>query len=314
MANKKPIVRYFYDGSWKDATVSDIGDLSKLTTAIKTDLVSAINSLGDIGTIPDNIAGLLEDIKNRIDEMESEVGSVKDSVNNGSFNLTQREELENLLKEIDENIENINDVIDSKIETIKTDYNAKVTGVTESLNEAKEDLADTVEKLEGVRGDLSNIELNVTTVTQEIDSVKGQISQKIDKSDFEMVEAEVQRHTTEINQNAEKIELSATKEELNLATDRISSTESRLDIQADEINSKVSHEEVRQEIDKIDKYQPNLLRNTRDWLDYWTNQDTNNITIKPETYELRHIVEVKENNIGLSQEVDGLEIGKTYTV
>lgn len=311
MAEKKPIVRYLEHGVWKDATVRDIGDLQQLNTLIKTDLVSAINSI-QAGVNPD-LDQVIKDMLESIDGIENGLGSVQNQITNGTLNEVQRAEMDASIKVVKDSIDAINKELNGKIETIKSDYNSKIDQVNNTLEQAKTDISTTLTNLEKVKEELSAVELNVLTITQSVDNIKGEILQKVDKTEFDLTEAEVKRQKTAIEQNAEKIALSASKEELNLATDRVAKVEADLTIQADEIKSKVSHEEVREEIEKIDKYQPNLLRNTRDWKD-WANNDIDNIVVKTETYELRHIVEIKANDTGLSQTVEGLEIGKTYTV
>lgn len=61
----------YYDprtGKYEYATVLDVGDLSKLNTSIKTDLVSAINSIqdSDWGKLPPETIEDLENIKDAI--------------------------------------------------------------------------------------------------------------------------------------------------------------------------------------------------------------------------------------------------------
>lgn len=309
MSSKKPIVRYLEHGVWKNATVVDIGDLDKLKTLVKTDLVSAINSIqaGGGSTNPD-LEQIIKDLQDGLINLEG----ILDGIQTGGLNPSQKQELENKLSEIRIEIETINSDIAAEIERIKDDYNARIKEVETGVADAKGSIAETVLNLEGLRTELSEIDLNILTITQEIDTVKGEILQKVDKTEFELTEAEVKRQATAIQQNAEAISMTATKEDLNLATDRISKTEADLKIQADEISSKVTHEEMREEIENAEKYPPNLLRNTRDWID-WINEDTQSIKILSDTYRLCHIQEISANNKGLSTTVNELEIGKTYT-
>ncbi|MBO1087245.1 carbohydrate binding domain-containing protein [Enterococcus mundtii] len=324
--NKKPLVRYFYDGEWQDATVKDIGELENLATSVKTDLVSAINSLLDSSGsgVNDDVQKVIDDLNSNLNNLEKNINDVKISIGTTGLNEFQKIEVEQNIKDINKQIESnisaINDhiseirnQIDTKISEVKSDYNNRVNEVGRDLEEAKSTLDKTNITLSEVRKSLSNIDLNVLEITNSIDEVKGEISQKVSKTDFDLTEAEVRKQQSQIQQNAEKIALSASKEELNLATDRVGKVEAELVVQADEIKSKVTSDEVRGEIEKIDKYQPNLLRNTRDWKD-WTNEDTSSVVVTSNTYRMCHILEYHSNDKGLSKEVENLEIGKTYTV
>lgn len=313
MSNKKPLVRYFYDGEWKDATVKDIGDLEKLTTSVKTDIVSAINSLS-------NGSGMTEEVKKAVEDLQSNVNNLETSIDNiktGGLNQTQKNELQvemaKKVEEINTKINAINEEVDAEINKIKIEYNSKMEEIAKELEESQDTIDKTKSDLESVRKDLSNTDLNVLNVEKEVDNVKGEIKQKVDQTVFDLTEAEVERHKTSIEQNAKGIELSATKEELSLATDRVSKAEAKIEIHDEKINSKVSSEEMRKEIEKIDKYQPNLLRNTRDWID-WYNVDKTKLKVKSDTYQMCHILEVSGNDIGLEIAVFDLEVGKTYTL
>ena len=263
---------------------------------------------------------MTEEVKKAVEELQNSVSGLETSVESikvGGLNPAQKEELDleiaKKVEEVNSKINTINTEVDAKIETIKVEYNAKISEVEKGLVSAKETIDNTKLDLEKVKSDLVNTDLNVLNVTKTVDEVKGELTQKVDQTTFDLTEAEVERHKTLISQNAKGIELAATKEELSLANDRVSKAEANIQIQHEEILSKVSHEEVREEIEKIDKYQPNLLRNTRDWID-WVNPDNTIVKVKSDTFRMCHIVEVSANDIGLSTKSDYLEIGKTYTI
>ena len=309
MADKKPIVRYFYDGVWKDATVKDIGNLESLETLVKTDLVSAINSLqASSGSISPEWEQIIKDLENGVVDLETIVNGVA----NGGLNDKQKLELDAKIKEVNDKIIQINQDVATEIEGFEDSYNERVSAVETGVSEAKESIESTKSDLGKVKQDLSNTDLNVLTVTNSVDSIKGELLQKVEKTDFDLLEGSVKRNTTSIQQNADEINLRATKEELNLTNDRVGKAESSLELQAEEIKLKVTHQEVRAEVDKIDKYRPNLLRNTRDWIN-WTNDDPENIRVSMDTHRLCHIQEINGNDKGLSITVEELEIGETYT-
>ena len=53
-------------GNYEYATVIDVGDLDKLKTTVKSDLVSAINSIGITGNIPSGIQDQIDEINKKL--------------------------------------------------------------------------------------------------------------------------------------------------------------------------------------------------------------------------------------------------------
>ena len=303
MSNKKPVIKYLHNGEYHYATVKDIGDLSLLASAVKTDLVSAINSivLGGIDLPPD----LLDQISN-----------LKDSVENGGLNSLQMsqliDEVNERVQEVKNNVEDALDAININVADLKVEYNETVENIQEKINEANGILTTTKDNLDNLRADLGQSDLNISAIERSVNALGLEIIDKVSKTEFELTEAVVQRHETEIKQNAEEISQRVSQEELSLATNRISDVESLVEQSAEEIKSKVTAQEMREEIEKIEKYNPNLLKNTRDWEDYWIEE--NDVTISTQTYRNCHILILEKNNVGFKQIVENLEIGRTYTV
>ena len=94
MSNKL-LVKYLdpSTGKYEYASVVDIGDLDNLKTQVKTDLVSAINSITLSGEVPENI-------KSQIDGINSQITDL------GKAGLTDRQLAEIQIK-LDANIEDI---------------------------------------------------------------------------------------------------------------------------------------------------------------------------------------------------------------
>ena len=137
LSNIKPIVRYFYDGEWRDATVKDIGDLNSLTTIVKTDLVSAINSLqASSGSISSEWEQIIKDLENGVVDLETIVNGVA----NGGLNDKQKLELDAKIKEVNDKIIQINQDVATEIEGFKNSYNERVSDVETGVFEAKESI------------------------------------------------------------------------------------------------------------------------------------------------------------------------------
>ena len=149
MSNKL-LVKYLdpSTGKYEYASVVDIGDLDNLKTQVKTDLVSAINSITLSGEVPWNIQSQIDGINSQITD-------------SGKAGLTDRQLAEIQIK-LDANIVDImnqvnelnaqveaelkKDIADlsvdytSKIEAAQNDYNAKVSEINLNLDEAKSDI------------------------------------------------------------------------------------------------------------------------------------------------------------------------------
>ena len=304
---KKPIIRYFDRGVWYDATVSDIGNLEDLNTVHKTTVVEAINDIigGNI-----NISGeLLE----KLTALDNNISRIDGLIASGSLNETQANQMNqfvtNKLNELNQSIEQLIALRDVRISEQEQAIATLKTNSEESIrviNETKDLLNTTKDKL-------SAVELNVTTVNATIDEINGQIVQMVTRTDFDLLEGTVREQGTKITETAEGIKLLATKEELDLTNQNVNSVKSTLDVQAGLIESKVSSDQLINEIEKIDKYMPNLLRYTRDWKT-WTNDNEINITVTLDEHRNCNIQKIKSAGFGLSTTVEDLQIGETYSL
>lgn len=312
---KKPVVRYFYKGEWLEATVSDIGDMTALLTQSKNSIVAAINELyatGGFGNgkIPQNV-------QEKLDEINGAVEGINDFINSGGLNDTMAQQVQDKLNGvnivINEYIRQVQDELSKDLSDARKEYADKVQTVENALEGAKQSIADSASALEKLKNDLIEIDLNVTTVSQEVDTIKGELSTKVETSDFDLAQAQIRQNTTNISQNANEIAMKVSEDTFNAATERITQAEAALVVQANLIESKVTREEVREEIDKIDKYRPNLFKRTRDW-EGFVPRDKTKFSVTSNTYKQCHIANFTTNGTGCYQIVEDLVIGETYTI
>ena len=321
--SSKLLVKYLdpNTGKYEYASVVDIGDLDNLKTQVKTDLVSAINSITLSGEVPENIQSQIDGINSQITDL-------------GKAGLTDRQLAEIQIK-LDANIVDImsqvnelnaqveaelkKDIADlsvdytSKIEAAQNDYNAKVSEINLNLDEAKSDIVKTKSDLLEIKDELSNSDLNYVKVTQDINNINGSLSTKVESSDFDLMQSKVTKNTTDIAQTKEDITLLATKSSLDLATERITNAESNIKINADGIESRVTYEELNSEIQNVNKYGDNMLIGTRNWSAGWVSNDLSQSYITNDTYNHCKIQVINRKTGYHSTNVDGLIIGKTYT-
>lgn len=306
-------------GEYKYATVVDVGDLTKLKTTVKSDLVSAINSIEITGDLPADVQNQLDEINQNINDIQS---GVLTEAQVAGINQKITEGISNLVTEVDQLNTKINDDIvkaknellgdmDQKLENVENDYNSKIGVISGSLDGAKADIDSIESDLINVGTKLQTVETNYTKVSSDIDIINGELSTKVNSSDFNLMESKVSQNTTEINQTKEDISLLATKSSLDLTTDRVTKAESDIKINADGLSSRVTYTELNEQLDNASKYGDNILRGTRNW-DNW---ETNNIAkayISNDTYRHCKIQVIEDKQYYYETELDGLEIGKTY--
>ncbi|MBP7912410.1 MAG: hypothetical protein KAZ47_00920, partial [Streptococcus sp.] len=303
----KPTIKYLHNGVYQYATVKDIGDIDKLATVVKTDLVGAINSI--LGNVPDNYQDIIDDLKTQLEEIAS-----------SGMNNQQIADMEQAITtvqgqistELNNKLTAMNEAFDVKFSGITTKYDADVIALNNEMTGVKENLDATEADLTAVEGRLSTAELNVTDVTQTVDTVKGELSTKVETTDFNLLEATVTQQGTSIGQNAEAIALKASQESLDLTTGRITDAEASIVVNANAIKSTVKKSELKGELEGLDIYAPNIMNNTMDWYEW-------DATIPAKAYKLietyQHTIIQEQLGFGgyFEDIVTGLVIGETYT-
>lgn len=354
----KMIVRYLDPNTkkYENATVADVGDLSKLTTAVKTDLVSAINALsisGGSGTAELNQK--IEDINTQIDliktggltekelaQLEAEIGKNLDAINNlikdsetsltldfGNKLTAQATQLQEKLaaetaiinqkitdeklllqKDVDEKLAAARAETDTQIGNAKLDYDAKIADVNTAVDSAKTSIAATEAELTATKKKLANIDLDQTTLTQTVDKINGELINKVNSTEFDKVETTIAEHTTELIQNKKAIEAKASKDALDLATQRITKAEADIKLTSEGLESRVTKKEMHTELEKIERFGKNLIRNSRNYRGW---NIPAGVSISSETFRHCQISTVTADSAFTTTELEDLKIGTTYT-
>lgn len=304
---KRPIIRYFDRGVWYDATVSDIGNLEELNTVHKTTVVEAINDIvGGNFTISGNLL-------DRLNGLDKSIAGLDEMISNGALNENQAEQINQFviekLNELNQSMEELNKQREQRLK----EQEEKVAQLKLDSESDKQRIEEITEDLNATKAKLNNAELNVTSVTHLVDEINGKISQAVSKTDFDLLEGTVREQKTLIDQTAEDIKFLATKEELDKSNEDVKKIKSEIDVQAGLIESKVSSEQLINEMEKIDKYMPNLLRYTRNWQD-WENNDKANVDVTLNEYRDCIIQRARGIGKGLSTTVEDLAIGETYSL
>ena len=306
-------------GEYKYATVVDVGDLTKLKTTVKSDLVSAINSIEITGELPADVQNQLDEINQNINDIQSGLLTEAQVV---GINQKITEGISSLVIEVGELNTKINDDIvkaknellgdmDQKLENVENDYNSKIGVISGSLDGAKADIDSVELDLVNIGTKLQKAETNYTKVSSDIDTINGELSTKVESSDFNLMESKVSQNTTEIEQTKENISLLATKSSLDLTTDRVTKAESDIKINADGLSSRVTYTELNEQLDNASKYGDNILRGTRNW-DNWKTNNIAKAYISNNTYRHCKMQVIENKQYYYETELDGLEIGKTY--
>lgn len=308
-------------GDYEYATVIDVGDLDKLKTTVKSDLVSAINSIGITGNIPSGIQDQLDEINQTIIDVknsgltDTQLAEVDRSISDGVGVLAgQLKALETKVIEDNAKLQTeISEDINTKLSNVETDYNAKVKTVSDSLDGAKTDISNVTSDLLNTKNRLQNTETNYIEMSTEIDGIHGELFSKVDSSEFDLMQSKVTDNTTAISQTRDDISLLATKTSLDLVTDRVSKAESDIQLNSDGLTSRVTYTELNNQLENVSKFGDNLVRGTRDW-DGWKTNDVLKAYISNDTYRHCKIQVIEDKQYAYYTTFEDMEIGKTYTV
>ncbi len=174
-------IRYLENGTWKYASVKSVGDLEKLLTTSKTDIVSAINELianggaleHDLNSRFDGLEGQQNELVTITGNVQETLGKVQDDLLNKAEAMYVDEQIKKLVNkaDYDANYQKIEGELLDKVNIER--YNEEYKLVTAKLND-KTDLS----AFEGVEG-------RVTITEQDITNVKGELGSKIGKTEFD---------------------------------------------------------------------------------------------------------------------------------
>lgn len=317
---KKPTVRYFINGEYREATVADVGDLQQLRTSIKTDLVSAINSIynGEHGSSTPT-SEELEKFKQQVENITGEVKKIDDSFlvfqdgikkqMDKSIKESTVSMLEDVKRITEETIKNT-DAYKRQMDGIYKEYKESESRLSKSVDASNKEIASTQKSLEEYREKLSGIEIGVNEINSSIDEVNGKFELYAKKTEIDLMEAQIKESNSKIEANAEGLKVKADQTELDNALDRVARFEGEIQATAKKLESKLTREEVIKEIDSEKDYGANLIKGSRDWENWKLIGSAEKLE---EKYRNKTILKLSGDNDGFEINVDGLTIGETYT-
>ncbi|MCY7947016.1 hypothetical protein P8891_05955 [Bacillus atrophaeus] len=186
------LIRYLENNEWKYPTVKDVGDIEKLQTTNKTDLVSAINEITVNGG---GSSTVIKDIQDRVETLETDSSTQKDQVEKNKQAIeTQQQQVDNLqetqstLEMEDRKIrEEVSNKLDTTVYTneynqVKADLLDKVDGFKykEDYNAITKELNDKVNSI-----DFNGLKGRVDTVQTDVINIEGEMSTKITRTEFD---------------------------------------------------------------------------------------------------------------------------------
>lgn len=307
---KKPI-KYLMNGEYHYATVIDIGDIDKLKTKAKNNLVSAINELYTDGGLGGSGGNEIDPaILEQIEKLENQIELLKKDIGTAGLTESQIKELGDILSKYDFSYyEKLNKEIDEKIEAAKKTVQQSTSEIKEQVSSINKTISSTEKGLEDTKKKLADAELNIVNLESSYDEVTGELSKKVSSTTFDLLETTVAQNTRKIVENEKGIKESIKRSEYDLAQERVAELETLITKTAEGLSTKMTKKELQEEISKISQYKPNLLRNTKDWSGWKGSSEKAKVT--EERYQHTSVV-TQEGLDYMYIDVDGLEQGKTY--
>lgn len=287
-------IKYLEDGEYHYATVRAVGDLAKLKTDSKEDLVSAINNLFDNSTDPDKapkpegydklvkeVADAIkgqQDLNEKWDKWQKDdvklteerkqeylqnIKSLQDSIDKAKEDasaLTDKtnalsDQLTQTFSELDTSIQNMHDQLQKETESISND-----------LNKTKGDLTK-------VRTDLQNTQLDNGKIHDSISNINGKFEHKVWEDDLAPMKEQINRNETEVQQTKDQLLEKASQKSVDTLTNAVSNLDTQVKKTAQGLEVTVKKDELGGEIADALNNKTNLLLGTRSFSgDSWGNK------------------------------------------
>lgn len=347
--NVKKTIKYLKNGEYHYATVKDVGDIEKLLTKNKTDLVGAINEIikGGVSSsvdreeitkeIQETVSQTSKDLIKKVEELSAEsaeefnkkVQEAIEETNTAIINHTK--DLAEKIISVEENANEQYGTISEEIKTLEKETQSLVeetkAAIDESTKGIVKNVADLTEKAETLSGEidaaktiieetnqeLTNVNIGFGEVKQTVDDVKGEIKNLATSAEVDELGETLEIVKTEITTTKDGIEKSINQKISDLKTGAIKNLETTIGEHADLIEKKVSKTELVKDLVDFQVKKANLLTGTREFLG-WKIDDVESTHVSEDSYNHSRIVDLTEIGTGISLLVENLEVGKTYTV
>lgn len=342
----KKTIKYLENGEYHDATVKDVGVIEELKTESKDNLVEAINEIflgggkgfSDLQQKVDeskqaaqNAQQAADNLQQKLDEVAQNVGLSEEEAQkiiNQAVEDAKKAQAEALRaykdaqKELDDSMAQFMEdqkAINKELEQAKTDIqgdidqkNTEIEQINAVIESTKSDLTATSAQLASVRNDLTNAQMDWGKVRQEITNINGKLNSKMSNTDFDEYKERIERSETEITQTKNELQSKATKQDLDVLTGTVTTQGSDITQLSGKIEEKVSKDTLANDIDDFQVKKANIFTGTREFMG-WEFSDKALGRVNDDTYNHAKVAEL-HNGSNLSITVDGLEVGKTYSV
>ena len=323
MSINKPIIKYLSNttGEYEYATVIEIGDLSKLKTAIKTDIVSAINSLYSDGSIGSGNNGELSgESLRRLTEIEGSMKQLKD----GTFIINEWKSVDNYFSDKLSNFTKENkdgklvleldkQVVQSMIDDIISEYQIDLENQELDLKTLISNLNTTKTRVEQVAKDLENAQPGYREMQQKVDKVNNFYETKIKDVDFDYINAMTTDYETAVRQTSKDFNVEVNGKVLSYLSGKLKNFDTDLTVQAGKIEGKVGYDEYQYLPMQVSTGNDNLLKYTLDLSKDWS-RNNSGINVTQDQFRHTHVIEVTTPISYYTQtNHDDFKIGDSYT-
>lgn len=284
----KKTIRYLENGEYHYATVKDVGDIAKLKTDSKDDLVAAINELYLTGGTakPVGYDDLVKKVTDNIEKQQDIDKKVDDVKKDSEANKAEVEELveeqkrkaeelrQSILrlnqlaekasqdaKRLEDNAAHLQDDIDKKFNSVSESVKQTNAQLDNSSKQLQKELSDTKQDLENAKSRLQNNESGLDANRQQI-----------------------QQAETELEKTKTELKSKASAESLGTVTQSVEKLDAQVKHNAKGLEVAVKRDELSGNVASLLRDKTNLLLGTRNFAgDYWTNNDV--VELEPGYYK-----------------------------
>lgn len=307
-------IKYLENGEYHYATVKDVGDLAKLKTDSKDDLVTAINELfvtgGDAPKKPEGYDKLVDNVADVIQKQEQVATTITNMQQTSQLSDAEMAHMKQVQEELHQEylkaVEELNKAVEKakadaaaldkktndmqgKIDETFADVNKEVSDVHKQLDAEStglhKDLDDTKASLEATRKDLLNSTQEYGQIHSDVKELQDKFNRRVWSTDLDPVREQVSKNSTEVQQTKDELKRKADQSNLDLVTNSVENLSAQVKQNASGLEVAVKRDELGGDVSRLLGDKTNLLIGTRDFSgeDNWKNRDT--VTIEPGYYK-----------------------------
>lgn len=307
-------IKYLENGEYHYATVKDVGDLAKLKTDSKDDLVTAINELfvtgGDAPKKPEGYDNLVNNVADAIQKQEQMATTITNMQQTSQQSDAEMDHMKQVQEELHQEylkaVEELNKAVEEakadaaaldkktndmqgKIDETFADVNKEVSDVHKQLDAEStglhKDLDDTKTSLEATRKDLLNSTQEYGQIHSDVKELQDKFNRRVWSTDLDPVREQVSKNSTEVQQTKDELKRKADQSNLDLVTNSVENLSAQVKQNASGLEVAVKRDELGGDVSRLLGDKTNLLLGTRDFSgeDNWKNRDT--VTIEPGYYK-----------------------------